>query len=300
MAAIRNPDLFVEEFERMFLKQIFQYRYGSGIDVMDRDWDNLIILDACRVDYFAKHNRMDGELQRVVSKGSSSGEFIEGNFSNGTFHDTILVTANPFVEEIGDDVFFRVRYSDVFDSWDDSLKTIPPESIVDITLEMHERYPDKRLVAHFMQPHAPYIGPTGRELSERNGFGVFNPNLDAFDIHDAGIPGAIDEGYVDEHELRQAYAENVEIALDHAQRLVDGLNGKSVITADHGEGLGERGLLLRHYGHSRRLYTPELRIVPWFVISSEDRRSVTTGEPVGFEGLDERTLDSRLHELGYL
>ncbi|MCU4719600.1 hypothetical protein [Halapricum hydrolyticum] len=267
---------------------------------MDRDWDNLIILDACRFDYFAEHNTMDGELHRIVSQGSHSREFIEATFSGEAFHDTILVTANPFVEDIDDDVFFRVCYADVLDHWDESLRTVPPSAIVDLTVEMHKQYPDKRIISHFMQPHAPYIGPTGIKLSEQNQFGVFNPNKDELDVPDAGISRAVREGYVDPDELRQAYAENVEIAIEHAEQLVQRLDGRSVITADHGEALGERGVFLKHYGHSPHLYVPELRTVPWFVVPGNERRNVTAGTPASYERLDDQTRSSRLQALGYV
>ena len=59
---------------------IFQHRYGPGIDVMDQDWDNLIILDACRYDYFKKQIEIEGELEPVTSKGAHSSEFIQKNF----------------------------------------------------------------------------------------------------------------------------------------------------------------------------------------------------------------------------
>jgi hypothetical protein len=243
---------------------------------------------------------MDGELDRIVSQGSHSREFTEATFSGESFHDTILVTANPFIENIADDVFFRVCYSEVLDRWDDSLKTVPPGAVVDLTVEMHEKYPDKRIISHFMQPHAPYIGPTGRKLYEQNQFGVFNPNTDELDVPDAGIASAVNEGYVDRETLRKAYAENVEIALEHAEKLIQQLDGRSVITADHGEALGERGVFLKHYGHSPHLYIPELRIVPWFVVPGENRRTVTAGTPASYERLDEQTRDSRLQALGYV
>jgi len=299
LSAIRDPGLFVRETERVLLKRKFGREFGQGIDVMDADWDNLLILDACRFDYFAEQNHIDGELDRAVSRGSNSREFIEANFADGRFHDTVLVTANPFVERLDDDTFFRICYSEVLEEWDGSLNTVPPSAVVETAIEMHERYPDKRLIAHFMQPHAPYIGPTGRELVERCEFGVFNPEMERDGIPSDGIVDVIEDGSVSEEELRRAYVENVEIAIEHAESLVEALDGRSVITADHGEALGERGLFRRHYGHGPRLYTPELRVVPWHVVPADERRTVTAGEPESFERLDGETRDSRLQALGY-
>jgi hypothetical protein len=116
---------------------------------------------------------------------------------------------------------------------------------------MHEQYPNKRIIAHFMQPHAPYIGPTGLELTDRLGdFGVFHPHLQKYDIPDLGIAAAMQSGEIDDQDLRQAYDENLNIVLEHAESLTDRLGGKSVITVDHGELLGERVVV-------GRLLTPD-------------------------------------------
>lgn len=301
LSAVKHPSLFVNEGEYLLSKFLFRTKYGSGIDVMAKDWDNLIILDACRADYFTEHNEIDGKFEEVISRGSNSTGFIDTNFTGRELHDTIYITANPFVERLSDDVFFRVHYSELFGQWDEELRTIPPDAVVEATLQMHERYPDKRLITHFMQPHAPYLGPTGRELHKSENFGVFNPNLKErgdFDVPEAGIPQAIKKGYVREDELKQAYDENVQIAVESAEELVNQLNGKSVITADHGEMLGERLLVSKKYGHGD-YYHPALRVVPWFSIDSDDRRDVTEGEPKGFSQLEDNVREDRLKALGY-
>jgi hypothetical protein len=302
LSALKQPSKFVYELEHLLSKYLFTRRFGHGIDVIAEDWDNLVILDACRTDYFSTHNELDGELQSVVSQGANSREFIDANFKNRKLHDTVYVTANPFVELLSDDVFFKVYYSELFEQWDDTLQTIPPKAVVEATVRMHEEYPNKRIIAHFMQPHAPYIGPTGRELYERYEFGVFNTEIgdrEEFDLPEVNIPQAVNQGPIQEDELRQAYSENVQIAADHAKQLVGRLGGKSIITADHGEMLGERVLVSKKYGHDRA-YAPELRVVPWLVVDADERRAVTESEPVGFDRLDEGLRESRLSALGYV
>lgn len=300
LKALRNPSKLVREIERIYSSQVFERRHGEGVDVMGEDWDNLLILDACRADTFSKYNQITGTLKQVVSKSNESRGFIDGNFADKKLHDTIYVTANPFVERLSDDVFFKVYYSELFDKWNESLKTIPPSAVVDATLEMNRQYPEKRIIAHFMQPHAPYIGPTGEELYERYEFGVFNPNVkdrSGFDIPDRNIPQAVQDGPIQEHELKQAYDENVQIVLEHVEELVDELDGKSVITADHGEMLGERVLFKKRYGHGG-IHTSTLRVVPWLVVDTDRRRKVTAEEPREFEKLDER--EAHLEALGYI
>ena len=287
------------KIEQKYSKKAFDQRYGEGIDVMDKDWDNMIILDACRLDSFAKYNNIDGELKKVVSRGNHSKSFIDKNFAGRDLHDTIYITANPFVERISENVFFRVYYSELFDKWDESMNTIPPEAVVESAIEMNRQYPNKRIIAHMMQPHAPYIGPTGKELYNRYTFGLFNhsiKNRAGFDIPNVSIPQAMQDGPIKQHELRQAYEENVQIALRHAKTLIEKLDGKSVITADHGEMLGERVLFKRRYSHGR-FHTPELRVVPWLIVDADERRNITSGSPKNFTNLEER--ETHLEALGY-
>jgi len=196
-------------------------------------------------------------------------------------------------------VFFKVYYSNLFDEWDESLNTIPPEAVVEAAINMNRQYPNKRIIAHMMQPHAPYIGPTGKELYKRYKFGLFNHSVKKnsdFDIPNVSIPQAMQDGSIKQHELRQAYEENVQIALRHAECLIEKLGGKSVITADHGELLGERVLLKKRYSHGR-FHTPELRVVPWLIVDADERRNITSGSPKSFENLDRR--ETHLEALGY-
>ena len=71
---------------RPFFSAWFLLKYGRGKDVVDADWDNLIILDAYRYDDFESVNNLDGELQQIVSKGSDSPMFMEKTFSGRTLH----------------------------------------------------------------------------------------------------------------------------------------------------------------------------------------------------------------------
>lgn len=296
--ALKKPSLFVEEFERVISKKMFEAKNGKGIDVMNKDWDNLLILDACRYDIFPEHSEIEGEYRTVVSRGNDSRSFIDKNFSNRELHDTIYVTANPFVENISDDVFFRVVYKDLFEHWDESLNTIPPDAVAEQVLRVHKEHPNKRIIAHFMQPHAPYIGEKGRSSERR--FGKFNPDIDQkgeFEVPEANIPEAIENNLISESELEELYRENLDVVLDEAEKLVNCLDGKSVLTSDHGELLGDRVFGRKRYGHSR-YHTTELRRVPWFTVNFDDRRDITKGEPQSFDALSNR--DQRLQALGYI
>lgn len=61
----------------------------------------------------------------------------------------------------------------------------------------------------------------------------------------------------------KAYEKNLEQVLEHVEELSNILEGKTVVTADHGDLLGENGL----YGHPGNSNLKVLRKVPWDVIS---------------------------------
>lgn len=324
---IREPGLVWTELCKYLWsahRELFELRYGSGIDVMAEDWDTLLVLDACRYDVFAALNWIDGSLESRLSAGSSSPGWIDANFTGRTHHDTVYVSGNAFTADIGDDVFHAiypvspepvaesaaVDAADVFDArlLADSY-VIDPETVVETALEAHERHPTKRLIVHFLQPHVPLIGETGLEIYQqiasqrdlssvsRGGrgdrFGALNVQLyeivedDAFDI--------------DVDDLRRAYAETLEIVLPYADRLIRELDGKAVISADHGELLGERLLPLtgRKYGHFEYLAAEALRRVPWHVVDGDDRRRIVAEAPVESARMDEDEVTEKLRVLGY-
>ncbi|MDB2276777.1 hypothetical protein PM022_20105, partial [Halorubrum ezzemoulense] len=116
------------------------------------------------------------------------------------------------------------------------------------------------------------------------------------------IWGAVKEGLVTVEEVREAYAESLDIVLLEVERFLDEVDGKSVVTADHGEMLGERvfPFTSRVWGHSEGFSTPTLREVPWLEIESESRRDITASEPIDSESdLDKSEVQSRLEALGY-
>ena len=110
---------------------------------------------------------------------------------------------------------------------------------------------------------------------------------------------AVRNGHISIEELRQAYSETLDIALKHAARLIDELPGKSVISSDHGEMLGDRGIIARRYGHPHDIYNRQLRVVPWFTVESDLRRKITSEDPIESESLDDDIVNQRLRALGY-
>lgn len=302
--ALQNPVLIGREALRLASWPIHQ-AYGGytdsqydneSTDVMSEDWDNLVLLDAARFDYFEELNTIGGSLRKEISRGKKSWEFIERNFVNRELHDTVYVTANPFSTDIPEGTFHYVDHLHAR-AWDDRIGTVQPEAVVEAAIEAHNEYPNKRLIVHYMQPHRPYLGETAEMLRKRL-------DLQGYGQHDEGIQiwGAVKQRDVTVEEIRAAYAESLEIALESTEALLKQLSGKSVVTSDHGEMLGERVLpfTTRVWGHMEGFDTPTLREVPWLVVESDDRRNITYSDPVESEvSLDDSEIAERLDALGY-
>jgi len=102
-------------------------------------------------------------------------------------------------------------------------------------------------------------------------------------------------------EVRQAYQESPNIALEYVEDLLAQIGVKSVIAADHGEYIGEQRFPYREtrVGHPWE-YKPELRIVPWLEIENGARRDIVAEEPIRFERLEVRSFANGLRDFGYL
>jgi len=187
---------------------------------------------------------------------------------------------------------------DVWDwGWDERLGTIHPREINKAAIIASKLYSQKRFIIHYLQPHDPYltlttkgIGPKlkkeeiwqtkrrrslwdrvrgfirwrlvdlfGYELGRKLAIKLVGypkptkPNRVELVAREIGVEGS-----------RKAYENNLRIVLHYVNELIKNLHGKIVITADHGELLGERG-----YGHPMRRRFPELIEVPWLEISGD-------------------------------
>lgn len=280
-------------------------------NVLDQEWDNLLILDACRYDVFrdvAPSTIGRAPIHGRYTLGSSTREFLEETFGGREHHDIVYVTANPqpirFADEC-DHTPFHALVS-VLDAWDKTIQTVPPGAVVDAARAAADRYPQKRLIVHFLQPHAPFIGPTADYIRHRLGrtIGGVDPgrdytewgpqNIDATSYEDAiksGIPRS---------EIRRAYRESVAKALGAGEYLSKHLHGRTVLTADHGEQLGERrwGVGARQWEHPSGAVGSALRKVPWVVLNHGPRRPFQADPPTADvnESMD---VKRQLRALGY-
>lgn len=125
-----------------------------------------------------------------------------------------------------------------------------PDSLIRDAKTAENLFPNKKIIVHFMQPHTPYIH-SDIPQSPNNRIGG-----------DSGIESELrraEKGQIDQEKVRGDYRENLEFVLEHVLKLADHLSGKTFVTADHGELLGESGI----YGHKADSDTKKLRKVPW-------------------------------------
>lgn len=278
----------------------FERQYGRGVDVMREDWDTLVLLDACRYDDFEHVNKMEGELKSKISRGADSPQFIQENFQGRSLHDTVYVTANPHVTLLDNDVFYAVDSTPI-ESWDDEIQCIPPNAVTRAAIDAHNRYPNKRIICHYMQPHDPPLGQTGTELRDRTTLRGPNPSNEN-DDDGARIMEAVAEGDVPLKLARKAYRETLEIVLEEVEELLSEIEGKVVLSSDHGEMFGEQPYRLfgQLYEHYRNPKTIELCKVPWFVPHEEfTRRSIRSDEPDSNFPSADNDLNRQLEALGY-
>lgn len=270
-------------------------------NILDRDWDHLVLLDGCRFDLFEEVNQIEGELTNIISVGSGTSEWLKNTFENRTCYDIVYVTANPMYRSIDFESPFHAIV-DVWDNrWDHNLNTVSPLDMREATIEAEKKYPNKRILTHWLQPHYPFIADSANKIGNHAGIHDINPNV-SNPQQEQVIWEKLRNGTVGQNSVWTAYRENLELALREVDILVDQLDGRIVITSDHGNMLGERAwpIPVRLYGHPLEIYTEELVKVPWFVIENRSRRNIEAESPEPISNDMKSDISDRLRDLGYL
>lgn len=285
------------------IERYYGFRSHEGVDLMAEEWDNLIILDACRYDMFSRLDLPDGSLNSVVSAGSNTPEFAAANFDGGTFDDTVYVTANPQIN-IHADCDFHAMVNVWEDHWDEDAHTVLPEDMYDATVEAYRKYPNKRLIAHFIQPHHPFVGPGADRLDEVEvGMELSKRLIDGEERSRSGktVWELLEDGDIDTEDVWTAYEGNLELAMEYVERLLSLFEERTVVTSDHGNLVGEYAwpFPVRMYGHPKGIHTEKLVKVPWFVTNAGQRKHITAGESTVRSERASEDVERRLEHLGY-
>jgi hypothetical protein len=313
---IRNnlPRFYSNQYNTVSVSRLISLRLNSKIqshfydfdcvDLMNEDWDNLIILDGCRYDiYQSVISEYDdllypNTLTDTFSPGSSSPETLTKAFSADTHHDTVYISANPFTSTIPQETFHATHDLVNDDNyWSNQKKTVTPEVMKQAVVDFSDKYPHKRVIAHFMQPHHPFLGESSGEIQFNRG--VYGERDKQFNT-DPWMNAYLST-QVNHEKLLTAYRENIELALPHVMEVIDTLEGKSIITSDHANLIGDRGypIPVRGYGHPNDIVSKKLRQVPWHEFPSKNRKKIIEDSPIGLSHDEQPKISNRLTQLGY-
>ncbi len=262
----------------------------------EEDWDVAIILDACRYDSFESHYQeyLDGGSLEKRTGGSCTTHWLRKVFRK-KYPEIVYVSGNPWVNSITSWNGFEPssKFGKILDvwkeGWDEEKETIPPEEVTKKAIEAVKNHPKKRVIIHYLQPHYPYLsrkvpsdvqmhfdGIEGRDGRSKDKFSKFSDFIserlerilgretfwkfrDYLDIRTDYIEEYLWRTFNGE-ELEELYKQNLERVLGEVETLLDHLEGKIVVTSDHGEALGENGDFFHPYGTKN----PAVREVPYW------------------------------------
>lgn len=177
--------------------------------------------------------------------------------------------------------------------WDEKKGTVHPEDVNREFKDRIDQLGDRRTVIHYMQPHAPFVGRGKSRINEhlRKSFSKLKENgEESGKISDKiseripdligrleetetfmklGFMSSLDRSSIFEvirgdtrEKLMEYYRENMRLALENANELAEDLDGKVIITSDHGEAFGEQGV----WEHHVETHIPPLVEVPWLEV----------------------------------
>jgi len=280
----------------------------------ETNWDLLIVLDACRYDYFREIylKYLEGNLKKTISPASNTMEWCRKVVGDYRFKEDVCISANPHINSktpvgnVGWDP--RDKFKKIYDvwltDWSDEMPTVMPENMAERTLEVAETR-SERVISWFIQPHAPYIpahvggvNPFPRKQKGVRGALKVGGNLSGvrktigefieiflplpllkkwweYQVNVRGVsvgPDRTTFAILSIQEMREAYMNNLKLALRNVSMLIEKIKDMDiVITADHGELLGDNKFFGKKIGHPAGHGYPELREVPWLEVDGVAR-----------------------------
>lgn len=272
------------------------------MNLVERNWELLVVMDACRYDYFKMNYKdfLDGELSKRTSPACRTPEWFDEEFGDQEHDDIVYVSANPHINSVTSSEGIRAseNFHEVVDvwktGWSNDKNTVLPEAVRDEALEALEEYENKRVVAHYIQPHYPYLGKKVdglgwfREDDEYSllqkmyrfaSFRLIGNCLNtvmgrarAWKIRNVlGLPTSDGKDELvwrefknNVAEWKRLYEDNLRQGLETVEELAESTDRRMAVTADHGEAFGEQGVFL----HPPDANINELRHVPYLEVQT--------------------------------
>ena len=201
------------------------------------------------------------------------------NTFKGSHKDIVYYSANPKISlymlnrEFKTNPFHKLFQIWKYE-WDNQLKTVLPSSVNKIVIENIENFQDKRKIIHYLQPHYPFL-TISHKVKTSGANHMIDDNLHSISLlkkelifGDTGIIWELlRKKQIDKNMVRKAYQDNIKIVLKSIKELLPYLDGKIIITSDHGNLFGEYFLYAHPYGMRIR----KLIEVPWLEVDNENR-----------------------------
>lgn len=232
------------------IKNMFNYQKRL---IHETDWIYMIILDACRYDYFEKlWVRNNGyHMFPIKSPASSTVEWLKAVFPRK--YDIDIISANPYIGSIHLSKWkykCSEHFKYIYDVWNykynDKCGCVLPKDMFDECVEYYTKNVERRCIFWFLQPHSPYIDlESGKTVDDFVNWGAKKDFKSFF-------------GY----DIKTLYRKNLEYVLPYVYKLMRIIKDPMIITSDHAELLGEYGLV----GHPN-FDVPELRTVPFIYLN---------------------------------
>lgn len=288
MTLVRRVDRYLRrEVVGPLIKTVGK-RINYGRKIFDYDWDLLIVLDACRYDLFeefAPQHPVYEEFESVepvYSCSSATREWIERNITRSPddiIRDTYYVSCTPFTDEID-----MNRFNGYDETWryatDPEWRGTRPDAITNASIDAIRNSGAKRIIAHYVQPHTPFVQNIEKYLA----------------FEDGNAWQGLKHGHFDREEVWRDYGDNLLLVLDHVQTLIDNASGKVVVTSDHGNAMGEFGF----YGHPPYVPHPTIKRVPWAVTHGKGADTFEVKSKSEFRTGNDQSVSEKLRELGYV
>lgn len=276
----------------------------NAINIVEEEWDTLIVLDACRADLFDEvvDPATFDETTTVTSPGSFTREWLTHTFDDN-HGDIVYVTGNPMVSDQKPDCFHSIVEA-WRTGWDPKEKIVRPEAVTEAAIQARDDFPHKRLIVHYMQPHAPFIDHPDlnfwADLDDiESDLDEGTPRTETDDRID-DVWDALAVGLVDVDEVWEGYVDTLQTVIEEVDVLLDSFTDRIVVTSDHGNLVGERGwpIPVAVYGHPANQRLSNLIRVPWAVVEG-DRRKIVAGDVRSESDASEREVWDQLAYLGY-
>lgn len=220
------------------------------ISLLKKDINNektIVILDACRYDVFRKVNTIPGNLIKARSPSTETKDWIRK--VSPLLENYHIISAHPWWYKLSKESGIKQHHVWKDDSNVNDLNVVEPHTILDKADELS----NLNKLIHMVQPHLPYIRGEGKEFVQKNRQGDF--------FSGAHFTTRINNGKIlcEWEDLFDYYEENVKVALRNVSKRREELT-PLVVTADHGELIGEMNRYGHGWDHEKTREVPYLRV----------------------------------------